>query len=109
MHRRSGLAVVFTLLIFARTALGQEQPPVTTLQSLVEQLEKNNPEIRAARFRFEAATKRPSQVATLPEPKLTLANVGVGQPFSGLGVSEFAYRGIGFSQEIPFRKAGFGC
>ncbi len=71
MRRCSGLAVVFTLLIFARTALGQEQPPVTTLQSLVEQLEKNNPEIRAARFRFEAATKRPSQVATLPEPKLT--------------------------------------
>ena len=102
MRRCSGLAVVFTLLIFARTALGQEQPPVTTLQSLVEQLEKNNPEIRAARFRFEAATKRPSQVATLPEPKLTLANVGVGQPFSRLNVSDFAYRGIGFSQEIPF-------
>src|SRR5881296_3783111 len=102
MRRCSGLAVVFTLLIFARTALGQEQPPVTTLQSLVEQLEKNNPEIRAARFRFEAATKRPSQVGTLPEPKLTLANVGVGQPFSSLNVSEFAYRGIGVSQEIPF-------
>src|SRR6266566_59551 len=102
MHRHSGLAVVFTLLIFARTALGQEQPPVTTLQSLVEQLEKNNPEIRAARFRFEAATKRPSQVSTLPEPKLTFANVGVGQPFSSLSVSEFAYRAIGVSQEIPF-------
>src|SRR5437867_6864083 len=102
MRRCSGLAVVFTLLIFARTALGQEQPPVTTLQSLVEQLEKNSPEIRAARFRFEAATKRPSQVSTLPEPKLTLANVGVGQPFSRLGVSEFAYRAIGVSQEIPF-------
>src|SRR3989454_1063020 len=102
MRRCSSLVVVFTLLIFARTALGQEQPPVTTLQSLVEQLEKNNPGIRAARFRFEAATKRPSQVATRPEPKLTLANLGVGQPFSRLAVSEFAYRGIGFSQEIPF-------
>jgi len=33
MRRCSSLVVVFTLLIFARTALGQEQPPVTTLQS----------------------------------------------------------------------------
>jgi hypothetical protein len=33
---------------------------------------------------------------------LTFANVGVGQPFSGLNVSEFAYRAIGISQEIPF-------
>jgi len=68
----------------------------------MDQLEKNNPEIRAARFRFEAATKRPSQVGALPEPKLTLANVGVGHPFSRLNVSEFAYRGIGLAQEIPF-------
>src|SRR5207244_4690831 len=71
-------------------------------QELTAELEKNNPEIRGARFRFEAATKRPAQVGTLPEPKLTLANVGVGQPFSRLHVSEFAYRGIGFAQEIPF-------
>src|SRR5204862_4147233 len=76
--------------------------PVTSLQGLIEQLEKNNPEIRAAGFRFEAATKRPSQVSTRPEPKLTFVNSGVGQPFSSLSVSEFAYRGIGISQEIPF-------
>src|SRR5207247_6575755 len=82
--------------------LAQDPVPVTTLRELADQLEKNNPEIRAARFRFEAATKRPSQVSTLPEPKVTLVNVGVGQPFSSLNVSEFAYRGIGLSQEIPF-------
>jgi len=80
----------------------QERVSVTTLEQLLTELVKNNPEIRAAQFRFEAATKRPSQVSTLPEPKLTLVNVGVGQPFSSLNVSEFAYRGIGISQEIPF-------
>src|SRR5213594_514472 len=102
MHRIPVVIAIYVTIALASTAFAQEPPPVTSLQSLMDQLEKNNPEIRAARFRFEAATKRPSQVATLPEPKLTLANVGVGQPFSGLGVSEFAYRGIGFSQEIPF-------
>jgi len=80
---------------------GQGQAPVTELRELLGQLIANNPDILAAKFRFEAATKRPSQASTLPEPKLTLVNFGVGQPFSGF-VNEFAYRAIGVSQEIPF-------
>src|SRR5438552_5065201 len=102
MYRVPVLIAIYLTIALAGTAFAQEPPPVTSLQSLMDQLEKNNPEIRAARFRFEAATKRPSQVAALPEPKLTLANVGVGHPFSRLNVSEFAYRGIGIAQEIPF-------
>src|SRR5437867_9410105 len=96
------VAICLMTTLLAGTVFAQEQPRVTLLQELTAELEKNNPEIRGARFRFEAAMKRPSQVGTLPEPKLTLANVGVGQPFSRLHVSEFAYRGIGFAQEIPF-------
>jgi len=96
------VAICLMSTLLAGTVFAQEQPRVTLLQELTAELEKNNPEIRGARFRFEAAMKRPSQVGTLPEPKLTLANVGVGQPFSRLHVSEFAYRGIGFAQEIPF-------
>src|SRR5438552_12724314 len=102
MYRVPVLIAIYLTIALAGTAFAQEPPPVTSLQSLMDQLEKNNPEVRAARFRFEAATKRPSQVGALPEPKLTLANVGVGQPFSTLHVSQFAYRGIGFAQEIPF-------
>src|SRR5213594_228828 len=80
---------------------GQGQAPVTELRELLGQLIANNPDILAAKYRFEAATKRPPQVSTLPEPKLALVNFGVGQPFSGF-VNEFAYRAIGVSQEIPF-------
>ena len=80
---------------------GQGQAPVTELRELLGQLAANNPDILAAKYRFEAATKRPPQVSTLPEPKLALVNFGVGQPFSGF-VNEFAYRAIGVSQEIPF-------
>src|SRR5439155_3802572 len=101
MHRIPVVALICLSMAVSATAFAQPTP-VTSLQSLMDQLEKNNPEIRAARFRFEAATKRPSQAGALPEPRLTLANVGVGQPFSRLNVSEFAYRGIGFAQEIPF-------
>ena len=102
MYRVPIVVAIFLVMGLAGTVAAQEQRPITPLQELIDQLERNNPEIRAARFRFEAATKRPSQVSTLPEPKLTFVNVGVGHPFSTLNASEFAYRGIGLSQEIPF-------
>ena len=88
--------------VFAQSSQPRQgQAPVTELRELLGQLVANNPDILAAKYRFEAATKRPSQVSTLPDPKLALVNFGVGQPFSGL-VNEFAYRAIGVSQEIPF-------
>ncbi|MEO8052788.1 MAG: TolC family protein [Acidobacteriota bacterium] len=71
-------------------------------QDLVGSLIENNPEIRAARFRFEAATKRPSQAGTLPEPQASYTNFGVGHPLSRLNGSNFAYHGVGISQELPF-------
>src|SRR5882724_5414007 len=71
-------------------------------QDLLNGLMQNNPEVQAARFRFEAATKRPSQVGTRPEPMASYTNLGVGHPFSRPNASEFAYQGFGVSQELPF-------
>ncbi len=73
-----------------------------TLDELVTEALDRNPEILAARRKFDAATKRPSQVSTLPEPKFNLTNFGVGHPVSALNASEFAYLGVGISQEFPF-------
>src|SRR5262249_406411 len=69
---------------------------------LLSELLQRNPEIQAARSRFEAATKRPSQAGTLPDPKASYTNFGVGHPFSRLNGSDFAYQGFGVSQEFPF-------
>lgn len=71
-------------------------------QDLVRALMQSNPEIQAARYRFDAATKRPSQTGTLPEPSISYTNLGVGHPLSRLNGSEFAYQGFGVSQEFPF-------
>src|SRR5712672_1558726 len=71
-------------------------------QDLLNGLIQNNPEIQAARYRFEAATKRPSQLGTLPEPTVSYTNLGVGHPFSRPNASEFSYQGFGVSQELPF-------
>ena len=75
---------------------------VLTLDELVLEALEKNPEILAARRKFDAATKRPSQVSTLPEPKFSFTNLGVGHPASALNGSDFAYVGVGVSQEFPF-------
>lgn len=82
------------------TARGQE--PVVQLEDLVQEMLKKSPVIRGALYRVDAAMKRPSQVSTLPDPKFSVSNFGVGHPLSRLGNSDFAYVGVGVSQEIPY-------
>ncbi len=71
-------------------------------EDLLSELLQNNPEIQAARHRFEAATKRPSQAGTRPEPTASYSNLGVGHPFSRLNGSEFSYQAFGVSQDFPY-------
>src|SRR5258705_9449899 len=91
----------FCMLLVALAALHAEEKPFGP-QDLLNGLMQNNPEIQAARSRFEAATKRPSQAGTLPDPTASYSNLGVGHPFSRLNASEFSYQGFGVSQEFPF-------
>src|SRR6267143_3026493 len=91
----------FCLFAFA-LASGQAEERVFGPRDLLSELLQRNPEIQAARYRFEAATKRPSQAGTLPEPTARYTNFGVGHPFSRLNANEFAYQGFGVSQEFPF-------
>ena len=62
-------------------------PGVQQLAPLIEELLGNNAEIRAARYRFDAANARPPQVSALPEPRVSYTDFGVGHPFSSLNVS----------------------
>jgi outer membrane protein TolC len=91
----------FCMFLVATAALHAEEKPFGP-QDLLNGLIQNNPEIQAARSRFEAATKRPSQAGTLPEPRARYTNFGVGHSFSRVNASEFAYQGFGVSQEFPF-------
>ena len=91
----------FCMLLVTLTSLRAEDKAMGP-KDLFDGLMESNPEIRAARYRFEAATKRPSQAGTLPDPKASYTNLGVGHPFSGLSGSDFAYHAFGVSQELPF-------
>ena len=66
--------------------------------------EQNNPQIQAARQGWQAAKQIPSQVSTLPDPQFTVQQVNVGspRPFAGYTNSDFAYFGLGVSQDFPY-------
>jgi outer membrane protein, heavy metal efflux system len=115
-----GLTLVLSLLPPAAVAQRQEfqtssdpmqgelVPPraeaVTPVAKLIEEAERNNPEIAAARHGWKAAAQVPTQVSTLPDPQLVLQqlNVGSPRPFAGFTNSDFAYIGIGASQDLPY-------
>ncbi len=107
---RRGISV---LLLFAAlgggTAVAQEPTSwhaevATPLSELLAEAEKNNPQIEVARHGWEAAKQVPTQVSTLPDPQFTLQHLSVGspRPFAGYTNSDFAYIGLGVSQDIPY-------
>ena len=103
-------AVVLTSLLFlsaATSMLAQEVPPASQSMKLVDLLaeaERNNPQIQAARHGWDSARQVPTQVSTLPDPEFVLQHVSVGspRPFAGYTNSDFAYIGLGVSQDIPY-------
>lgn len=77
---------------------------VTPLRDLLNEAEQNNPQIAAAKQGWESAKQIPSQVSTLPDPQFTAQQVNVGspRPFAGYTNSDFAYFGLGVSQDFPY-------
>ena len=70
--------------------------PRLSLESLIDEVTRNNPEIKAARERWEASKAVIPQVQTLPDPKLQLGyqRMPMTDPLQGAL--------YGFGQEVPF-------
>lgn len=114
------LTVIFVCFANASVAFGQDQSgesvrsispqeehvhqAVTPLKDLLTEAEQNNPQIAAAKQGWESAKQIPSQVSTLPDPQFTVQQVSVGspRPFAGYTNSDFAYFGLGASQDFPY-------
>jgi outer membrane protein TolC len=101
--------VILLSVVLAAHAFAQESPTthtgsITRLSELLAEAEKNNPQIEAARQGWQAAKQVPTQVSTLPDPQFNLQQVNVGspRPFAGYTNSDFAYLGLGVSQDIPY-------
>ena len=107
--RFSGAVILAGLIVLASTTplRAQENLLVTQpakLADLLSEAERNNPQIQAAMHSWEAAKHVPTQVSTLPDPQVMLQQFTVGspRPFAGYTNSDFAYIGLGFSQDIPY-------
>jgi outer membrane protein TolC len=89
---------------FAQEPAPQHAVVVTPLADLLQEAEKNNPQIEAARQGWQAAKQVSTQVSTLPDPQFTLQHLSVGspRPFAGYTNSDFAYVGLGVTQDIPY-------
>src|SRR5437870_8537507 len=103
------VSVILLSVVLAAHAFAQESPishtgSVTPLSELLAEAEKNNPQIEAARQGWQAAKQVPTQVSTLPDPQFNLQHVSVGspRPCAGYTNSDFAYLGLGVSQDIPY-------
>src|SRR5436309_1783838 len=106
---RRSISVIVLSAVLASRAFAQESPTshtgsITPLSELLAEAEKNNPQIEAAQQGWQAAKQVPTQVSTLPDPQFNLQHVGVGnpRPFAGYTNSDFAYLGLGVSQDIPY-------
>jgi hypothetical protein len=75
---------------------------VTTLKSLVDETLQNNPEIKAARARWEASTKRPSQEGSLPDPIVGINWFNVSFDRITLNETPDSMFLFTFFQELPF-------
>ena len=78
--------------------------PAAKLSDLLDEAERSNPQIQAARHGSQSAQHVPTQVSTLPDPQFVLQHLSVGspRPFAGYTNSDFAYVGLGFSQDFPY-------
>jgi cobalt-zinc-cadmium efflux system outer membrane protein len=94
------------VLATAFSALGQTPAASmpTPLSQLLAEAGANNPQISAADHGARAAWQMAPQVTTLPDPKFSYQQLSVGspKPFAGYTNSDFAYIGVGASQELPY-------
>jgi outer membrane protein, heavy metal efflux system len=95
-------------LVLATAFSASEQRSIestpTPLSQLLAEAGANNPQISAADHGARAARQLAPQMTTLPNPTLTYQQLSVGslKPFAGYTNSDFAYIGVGASQELPY-------
>ena len=74
------------------------------LRDLLKEAEQHNPAIQAATYGYRAARNGPQSAGALPDTHVQVQSFSVGspKPFAGYTNSDFAYIGVGVSQDIPY-------
>src|SRR6266478_2578488 len=104
------LILLFSTTAFCATVQSRDpknpdsnQTP-TSLVTLVQEAQQKNPDIQAAVHGYRAASSSAKGAGALPDTQLILQNLSVGspRPFAGYTNSDFAYIGLGASQEFSW-------
>src|SRR5579871_6670162 len=97
----SAWRIAMFALAVATSAAAQQATPLATL---VDEAKTQNSSIAAADHAARAARLVAPQKSALPDPTFTLQQFSVGspRPFAGYSNSDFAYIGLGVSQELPY-------
>jgi cobalt-zinc-cadmium efflux system outer membrane protein len=102
------VSLLTATLMLAGVFSGSEQTSAasspTPLSQLLGEAGTNNPTISAAKHGAAAARQAAPQITTLPDPRFTYQQLSVGspKPFAGYTNSDFAYIGVGASQDLPY-------
>lgn len=98
MSRRMVLVIGVMFLSLQAGVLFSQDGQTLSLQGLIEEALKNNPDIKSAERRWRAAEQKPTQVSTLPDPLFSYARFGKSVE-TRVGPQENVFT---LSQQIPF-------
>lgn len=96
--------VVFIYGAATATAVGAQPAVSPSLAALVAELERNNPELKAARRDVDMRVARIAPAGALPDPTMSVGYMGgvAGVPFFPSSGTTGSFRQLGASQELPF-------
>jgi outer membrane protein TolC len=95
-------AVLFCFAVFIPvTSLGQSENPLLNPDQLIEEAAENNPEILAAKQKWEVFKEKVPQASALPDPMLGLGIVNLPTNFSFTD-EDMTMKEISVSQTLPF-------
>lgn len=99
---RCAAAVIASIVAAPAAAQPPSQP--TPLSTLVQEVARANPAIKASLHAWRAGTHAAASASALPGPQVIVQQVAVGspRPFAGFSSSDFAYIAVGASQELPY-------
>jgi len=96
----SGLLIV----VLVSASANAQTPARTALADVIADALAKNPEVVAAQKRYDAASQRPAQERSLPDPMVSAGYSANGRPWPGAGLGTEPTSNIGFmaSQEVPY-------
>jgi outer membrane protein TolC len=92
---------LFILVVFPHSSLAQSEKPRLNVDQLVDEALQNNPEILAAKQRWEVFKEKVPQASALPDPMLGLGIISLPTNFS-FKEEDMTMKEVSISQMFPF-------